>query len=113
MKLNFLTLTLRNFLYFLIFHEIKLSNFNTKKFFVFSYILENGNPEKYSTSNNQKCLTYFKIKFFLYLGNGNPEKIPYISENGNPEKLPCISHKLNFWAQKMKKENTLEKFLIF
>ena len=47
---------------------MKLSNYNIKKFLIFS--------------QKKAFLIFREMELSYILGNGNPEKIPYISGNG-------------------------------
>ena len=89
-KCNFLTLILRNFLYFL-----------KRKLFLY---LGKGNPEKTSYNFSKEGFSYIS-------GKGNSEKNPYISGNGNSKKL-LIFQEVTSRAQKIKNP-TLKKLLIF
>ena len=68
-----------------------------------------------SSSSIKKSLIFFKKRaFIMFSGNGNPEKIPYISGNETFlyfRKL-LIFQKITFQARKMKKTYSVKTFYI-
>ena len=75
---------------FLYFQEMELSSSNIKKFLIFF--------------QNKAFLIFREMQLSYILGNGNPDKISYISRNGTflYFRKFLIFHKVTFQAYKVK-----------